>query len=77
MITNQKNNIKEFTAFAILKYLSSFPPLPPGPKECKHYILFDFNVLILCFKQTLIHICTATFQDCEVRQDFHICGITC
>ena len=47
-----------------------FPPPPRGPKECKHSILFDFKVLILYFKQMLIHICTATFENCEVRQDF-------
>lgn len=42
------------TAFTILYYQEFSPPqLLPGPKECKHYILFDFKVLILYFQQNV------------------------
>lgn len=48
------------TVYAILKCQSP-PNTPPGPKECKHYVLFDLKVLILYFQQMLIYICTAPF----------------
>lgn len=61
------------TAFAFL-WWQSHPNSPPGPKECKHYISFDFKVVILYFQQTFIPVCTAPLWDQEVRQGFHTCG---
>lgn len=36
-----------------LLLLSEYSQLLPGPKECKHYILFDFKLLILYFQQNV------------------------
>lgn len=42
--------------------MSQSSPPPTGPKECKHYLLFDLKALILYFKPMLIHMCTAAFR---------------
>lgn len=52
IITNQKNNIKEITAFCYFVIITVVPP-HTGSKECKHYVLFDFKHINTLFQTNI------------------------